>query len=52
MIASNTTERIISDQIFKISKSDENIRNYLIDCSSHTDGVGVCKIEEKKATLG
>jgi hypothetical protein len=30
----NTTDRIIYDQIFKITKSDADIRDYLIDCGS------------------
>lgn len=30
----NTTERLILDQVFKITKSDEDISSYLIDCGS------------------
>lgn len=29
-----STENYLLDQLFKISKSDENISNYLIDCGS------------------
>jgi len=30
----NSVENLIADQIFKITKSDENISSYLIDCGS------------------
>lgn len=30
----NTIERILADQIFKISPSDENIQQFLIDCEN------------------
>lgn len=30
----NSTENIIANQLFKITKSDENISDYLIDCGS------------------
>lgn len=33
-MVANTTDNIILDQIFKISKSDESICDYLIDCGS------------------
>ena len=31
---SNSTDNLLLNQLFKISKSDENISNYLIDCGS------------------
>lgn len=34
---SNTTQNLVLNQIFKITKSDENISSYLIDCSFYSD---------------
>ena len=41
---SNSTENLIADQLFKITKADENISNYLIDCGSAFN----CQTSNKK----
>ena len=39
----NTVERLIDDQIFKITKSDDQIRHFLDDCIGNTNHNAITK---------